>query len=134
MYHGIIPYWPWINLIRHFPLTSLLSLLLSFSVLHHFPQVFISPPHTFILAKRCAFFKFILILIILFLLAHLPLRSPTNPTRKEVNMPPMEKIATDNDQYMTTSGCCSAAENPSSSVPFSDRTVAFSDHTPKDRP
>lgn len=67
-------------------------------------------------------------------LSHLPLRSPTNPTRKEDNMPPMEKIATDNDQYMTTAGCCPASGNMSSSVLFPDRPPAFSDHTPRDRP
>lgn len=63
-------------------------------------------------------------------LSHLPLRSPTNPTRKEDNMPPMEKIATDNDQYMVTAGCCPTCENFSSPVLFSD----VSDHTPKERP
>lgn len=63
-------------------------------------------------------------------LSHLPLRSPTNPTRKEDNMPPMEKIATDNDQYMVTAGCCPTCET----VLFSDSTASVSDHTPKERP
>lgn len=36
---------------------------------------------------------------------NLPLRSPTYPTKKEDSTPPMEKIATDSDQYMVTSGC-----------------------------
>lgn len=68
-------------------------------------------------------------------LSHLPLRSPTNPTKKEDTMPPMEKIATDNDQYMTTVGCCPAFEDSSSSssVVFSDRTSTLSDHSPRDR-
>lgn len=66
----------------------------------------------------------------LYCLSHLPFRSPTNPTRKEDNMPPMEKIATDNDQYMTTEGCAPASEL----VLFSDSAAAFSDHTPNDSP
>lgn len=70
----------------------------------------------------------------LFSLAHLPLRSPTNPTRKEDNMPPMEKMATDSDQYMTTEGCWPASGSHSSSVLFSDKSVDLSVHTPKDHP
>lgn len=35
---------------------------------------------------------------------HLPLRSPTNPTKKEEIMPPIEKMDTDRDQYMSTVG------------------------------
>ena len=46
-------------------------------------------------------------------------------------MPPMEKIATDSDQYMTTVGWVPVSERSVSSVVLSDR-ADLSDHTPKD--
>lgn len=54
--------------------------------------------------------------------------------RKEDSMPPTEKMATDSDQYMITSGCSPASWGHSFSVLFSAKAVALSGHTPKERP
>lgn len=81
--------------------------------------------HTFFAVLLCHFVTFP---------SHLPLKSPTDPTRKDDNMPPIEKIETDKDQYMITAACCPASESTPFSVLFSDTAASLSDHTPKDRP